>query len=124
MKGEFLQHCSTLLAPGSYRFLEQDCFTVTRDQLRAPVNFYLYDGEHSFEAQRKALTHFYAMLDDVFIFLVDDYSWEAAKSGTQEAIGELGLERALRAGADRGLVERALRQRAEEVSAAPGGRHA
>jgi hypothetical protein len=93
VKSEFLQHCATLLAPGSYRFLEQDCFTVTRDQLHTPINFYLYDGEHSFEAQRKALTHFYALLDDAFIFLVDDYSWDAAKGGTEEAIGELGLER-------------------------------
>jgi hypothetical protein len=93
VKDEFLANCSTLLAPGSYRFLEQDCFTVTRDQFRAPINFYLYDGEHSFDAQRKALTHFYAMLDDVFIFLVDDYGWDAAKAGTQDAIGELGLER-------------------------------
>jgi len=93
VKDEFLQQCSTLLAPGSYRFLEQDCFTVTREQIRTPINFYLYDGEHSFEAQRKALTHFYAMLDDAFIFIVDDYGWEAAKCGTEEAIGELGLER-------------------------------
>ena len=93
VKGEFLQHCSTLLAPGSYRFLEQDCFAVTREQIQTPINFYLYDGEHSFEAQRKALTHFYAMLDDAFVFLVDDFSWEAARSGTEEAIGELGLER-------------------------------
>jgi len=42
VKGEFLQHCSTLLAPGSWRFLEQDCFTVTREQIRTPINFYLY----------------------------------------------------------------------------------
>jgi hypothetical protein len=93
VKDEFLINCSMLLAPESYRFLEQDCFTVTRDQLPAPINFYLYDGEHSFDAQRKALTHFYAMLDDVFIFVVDDYGWDAAKAGTQDAIGELGLER-------------------------------
>lgn len=93
VKGEFLHHCSTLLAPGSYRFLEQDCFSVTRDQLPAPITFYLYDGEHSFDAQREALTHFYAMLDEAFIFVVDDYSWDAARSGTEEAIGELGLER-------------------------------
>jgi hypothetical protein len=92
VKGEFLRHCSTLLEPGSYRFIEQDCFTVTREQLRTPINFYLYDGEHSFEAQRQALTHFYAMLDDVFIFLVDDYGWDQAKAGTVEAIGELGLQ--------------------------------
>lgn len=93
VKEEFLRHCSTLLAPGSYQFIEQDCFTVTREQIGTPINFYLYDGEHSFDAQRKALTHFYACLDDAFIFLVDDYSWDAAKAGTEEAIGELGLER-------------------------------
>ena len=29
----------------------------------------------------------------MFIFLADDYSWDAAKAGTQDAIGELGLER-------------------------------
>jgi hypothetical protein len=93
VKGDFLRHCETLLTPGSYRFLEQDCFTVTREQIPTPINFYLYDGEHSFEAQRKALTHFYALLDDAFIFVVDDYSWDAARAGTEEAIGELGLER-------------------------------
>jgi hypothetical protein len=93
VKEEFLRNCSTLLEPHAYRFLEQDCFTVTREQLPASINFYLYDGEHSVDAQRKALTHFYGLLDDVFIFLVDDYSWEAARAGTQAAIGELGLER-------------------------------
>jgi len=93
VKEEFLRNCSTLLEPHAYRFLEQDCFTVTRDQLPAPINFYFYDGEHSVDAQRKALTHFYALLDDVFIFLVDDYGWDAAKTGTEDAIGELGLVR-------------------------------
>jgi hypothetical protein len=92
VKDEFLANCHALLRPGRYRFLEQDCFVTTREQLPAPINFYLYDGEHSFEAQRKALTHFYAMLDDTFIFVVDDYTWDAARAGTQDAIGELGLE--------------------------------
>ena len=94
---------------------------MARAQLHAPVNFYLYDGEHSHESQRKALTHFYPMLDDVFIFVVDDYTWETARSGTQEGIGELGLDDPLPAGAGRRMVERPVRQRAEEVSAAPGG---
>ena len=66
---------------------------MTREQLTAPINFYLYDGEHSFEAQRQALTHFYAMLDDVFIFLVDDYSWDAAKAGTARRSASSGWSR-------------------------------
>jgi hypothetical protein len=92
VKGQFLHHCSTLLTPGSYRFLEQDCFTIVPAQLPAPINFYLFDGEHTREAQRRALTHFLPMLDDVFLFVVDDYTWEEARTGTQDAIAELGLE--------------------------------
>ena len=92
VKDEFLHHCSTLLPPGSYSFIEQDCFTIKKAQIPTPVNFYLYDGEHSHESQRLALTHFYPMLDDAFMFLVDDYSWEAARTGTQQAIAELDLD--------------------------------
>jgi hypothetical protein len=91
VKDDFLRHTSALLTPGTYRFLEQDCFSVREEQLPAPVNFYLYDGEHSHASQRQALTHFYPMLDDVFLFVVDDYTWEAARTGTQEAIAELDL---------------------------------
>jgi len=92
VKTEFLHHCGTLLRPDAYQFIEQDCFTVTRKQLPAPVNFYFYDGEHSHESQRLALTHFYPMLDDEFLFLVDDYTWKSAKSGTEQAIAELDLD--------------------------------
>jgi hypothetical protein len=92
VKTEFLHHCATLLRPGSYQFIEQDCFTVARRQLPAPVNFYFYDGEHSHDPQRLALTHFYPMLADEFLFLIDDYSWTSAKSGTERAIAELDLD--------------------------------
>jgi hypothetical protein len=91
VKAEFVRHTTALLRPGSYRFFEQDCFSVTREQLRAPINFYTYDGEHSHESQARALTHFYPMLDDVFVFVVDDYGWAQVKSGTEEAIATLGL---------------------------------
>jgi hypothetical protein len=91
-RAEFLQHCTTLLRPGSYSVLEQDCFTVTPAQLPAPVNFYVYDGEHGVGSQRRALMHFAPMLDDAFIFVVDDYTWAAARIGTQQAIVELGLK--------------------------------
>jgi protein O-GlcNAc transferase len=92
VKDDFLRHCSALLTPGSYDFVEQDCFSVTPEQIRMPVNFYFYDGEHSHESQRQALTHYYPMLDDVFIFLVDDYTWASARTGTVQAIAELDLE--------------------------------
>lgn len=55
-------------------------------------DFYLYDGNHTDWAQKKALTHLYNWLSDEFIFCVDDYDWEAVQRGTQEGIKECGLE--------------------------------
>jgi protein O-GlcNAc transferase len=92
VKSEFLGHCATLLRPDSYRFIEQDCFTVARRQLPAPVNFYFYDGEHSHRSQRLALIHFYPMLDDEFLFVADEYTWKAVRTGTEQAIAELDLD--------------------------------
>lgn len=90
-KEEFTKHCKNLLDPG-YQFLEQDCFTITKEQIKKPINFYLYDGCHSLESQKRALTHFYPLLDDVFIFLVDDYNWDDSRNGTAQAIEELNIK--------------------------------
>jgi len=90
-KKDFTNYCANLLSPG-YKFFEQDCFTITKEQTKKPINFYLYDGCHSLEAQKKALTHFYPLLDDVFIFLVDDYNWDDSKNGTAQAIEELNIK--------------------------------
>jgi hypothetical protein len=49
-------------------------FHGTREQIHTRSTS-TYDGEQGSEAQRKALTTLYALLDDVFIFLIDDYSW-------------------------------------------------
>jgi hypothetical protein len=115
VKLDFMRHCAALLEPGSFRFIEADCFAVTPQEIRTPVNFYFYDGEHSHESQRRALTHFYPALDDVFIFLCDDYTWESARTGTTQAIDELGLEvlyqRELVEGWWNGLLVSVLRKR-------------
>lgn len=91
-KNEFLKYTSNLLRPDSYKILEKDCFTLTNDDLPNKINFYLYDGCHSYEAQMKALTYFYPLLDDTFIFLVDDWNWPDPKTGTRQAMHDLNLK--------------------------------
>ena len=114
-KQEFINHTRRLLRPGSYTFLEMDCFDMTAKDLPNPVNFYLYDGNHSRDAQKQALTHFYPMLDETFIFLVDDYSWDDVRLGTQDGIQELNLdvlfERSLYDGWWNGFYVSVLRKR-------------
>lgn len=60
--------------------------------LEREPDLYLYDGSHSEWAHRMALTHFYKMLPDEFIYCVDDYQWPAVKTGTQDGIKECGFE--------------------------------
>lgn len=90
---EFLASTARNLFPGSYQFLEMDCFGMTKENLPKPVNFYLYDGNHSYEAQKQALTHFYSLLADQFIFVVDDHDWPDVKRGTKDGIDEMNLKR-------------------------------
>lgn len=90
-KQEFIRHTNNLLVADSFKIYEQDCFTITKEQLPNPINCYLYDGCHSYESQMRSLTYFYPLLDDVFIFMVDDWDWDDPKRGTRQAIADLKL---------------------------------
>jgi hypothetical protein len=71
--------------------LEEDCFKVNVKNI-GKYNMFLYDGEHSYESHYKALTHYYDCLDDVFIFIVDDWNWKDPRKGTFNSIIDLDLE--------------------------------
>ena len=59
-----------------------DCWTIAKPLPFAPFDFFYYDGEHSRESQAKALPHFIDSMADEFLFMVDDYNWEAVNTGT------------------------------------------
>jgi hypothetical protein len=72
-------------------FICDDAFQVDVSEL-FKFNLYLYDGDHSKEAHRLALTHYIDTMDSTFIFVVDDWNWEQVRDGTRRAIDELGLK--------------------------------
>jgi len=59
---------------------------------KGPYNVYLYDGLHTPGAHERALTHYIDMMDDVFIFIIDDWNWEAVRVGTKMAFMKTGVE--------------------------------
>lgn len=69
--------------------LEQDCWKV---KLKQKFNIFTYDGEHSKENHFKALKYFYDNLDDVFVFIVDDWNWTNVREGTLKSIDENNLK--------------------------------
>lgn len=83
---EFKQHLSQ--EPRAVLY-EQDCFEITG--LPVKPQLYFYDGDHGYESQKKAVTHFAPMLPDVFILCVDDFDWEDVRKGTADGIAEANI---------------------------------
>lgn len=75
-----------------YDFIEGDCWKIDTESLKSKkFNVYLYDGEHFYSDQYKALSHFLPALDDQFIFMIDDWNWPQVRDGTMDAIRDLKL---------------------------------
>ena len=90
-KEEFLQNFNKFKGENDATFIENDCFNVDVSSL-SKFNIYMYDGNHTNESHYKALIHYYNNLDDIFIFIVDDWNWKDVREGTKKSIELLNLK--------------------------------
>lgn len=72
-------------------FIEKNCFEVDVSSL-PKFNIYMYDGDHSYFSHYNALIHFINCLDDIFIYIVDDWNWPDVRNGTFNSIKDLNLK--------------------------------
>ena len=72
--------------------IEEDCFKIDLIKIKDKINIYFYDGDHSYLAQKKALTYFYGVLAEKFIYIVDDMNEIESFIGTFDAIRKLELK--------------------------------
>jgi predicted O-methyltransferase YrrM len=89
-KEDFLKNVEKFQGSNRLEVIEKDSFETDLSG-HSKFNMYLYDGHHSAESHAKALTHFIDAMDDVFIYIVDDWLWGDTQLGTYRAIKELGL---------------------------------
>ncbi len=90
---DFINNATTFIEIGTkLKIIKSDAFEVDLNNIPRFVDLYLYDGGHSEDDQRKALTYYLPVFDDEFIFLVDDYDWPEVQKGTQDGIKECGLQ--------------------------------
>ena len=87
----FLENFEKFKGENDASFIENDCYKVDVSVL-PKFNIYMYDGEHSNEGHYNALLHYYKCLDDVFIFIVDDWNWIDVRDGTINSIKKLNLK--------------------------------
>jgi hypothetical protein len=90
-KSEFLINFEKYKGENEATFIEEDCYKVDVSAL-PKFNIYMYDGNHTTESHYNALLHYYNCLDDIFIFIVDDWNWEHVRIGTINAIQQLNLK--------------------------------
>jgi len=76
---------------GRFTMLEQDCWTVDLTQL-PPIDLFFYDGDHSFEAQYKAIEYFYPAMADEFTYVCDDWNMKKIPNATFSAAKAMNLE--------------------------------
>jgi hypothetical protein len=89
-KTEFLENFEKYKGNNDATFIESDCYEVDVSEL-PKFNIYMYDGNHTNENHYKALVHYYNCLDDIFIFIVDDWNWKDVRDGTITSIQKLNL---------------------------------
>ena len=90
-KDDFLVNFEKFKGENDANFIEDDCYKVDVSSL-SKFNIYMYDGNHSNKSHYKALLHYYDCLDDIFIFIVDDWNWIDVRDGTMNSIRELNLK--------------------------------
>jgi hypothetical protein len=74
-----------------FNFINLDCFKIDALDI-GKFNMFLYDGDHSYNAHNNSLKHFYNCLDDIFIYIIDDWNWNEPRTATIDSIKELKLE--------------------------------
>jgi hypothetical protein len=90
---DFLRNCKNNNVD-NYTFIRNDSFNLKEHEknLIKNINTYFYDGGHSEISHEKALTYYYDILENVFIFIVDDWVHQPAVAGTLKAIEKLNLK--------------------------------
>jgi hypothetical protein len=87
-RGHFFNNTKHL----QFTFIEQDCFTIKPNIFVKPIELYFFDGEHTYEAQYKALDHFLSAMKNEFVYIVDDWTNQPVKEGTFDAIQKNNID--------------------------------
>jgi hypothetical protein len=91
-KDEFFENFETATGKKP-NIIEENSFKLKLDTTDIKdVNVYFYDGDHSAQSQAMALEYYYSVMDDTFVFLVDDWHWNGPRLGTEAGIEKCNLK--------------------------------
>lgn len=85
-KKEFIKNFEKFKGENKAWFIEDDCWNVDKYLIITKFNIFMYDGNHSVESHRKALSYFKHYMEPAFIFIVDDWNSVRVRKGTLNSI--------------------------------------
>jgi hypothetical protein len=93
-ENDFRNNSFLHLPPAStlMNLIVSDAFEVDLSKIDRKFDMYLYDGDHSIQAQKNALLYYKPVLADEFIFCCDDFDWREVHDGTMQGIEEGGYK--------------------------------
>ena len=75
-----------------FKMLKGDTFHMEPSEVSGPIDLYLYDANHSYEAERRAVTYFLPAMADTVIMCKDDWQFGDVKRATMDGIIDSGCE--------------------------------
>jgi len=90
-RDQFLNNLKKFSNSENQRFIESDFRDIDYNNL-GKFNVYMYDGPHEHDDQSDGLRMVLPALDDMFIWVVDDWNWPDPKNGTIDALTNVDVE--------------------------------
>ncbi len=90
---QFYANMQKCISPNTeFKMLKGDTFHMEPMDVLGPIDLYLYDAHHSYEAERRAVTHFLPAMADTFIMCKDDWQYSDVKRATIDGLEDSGCE--------------------------------
>jgi len=93
-KDDFYKNINTHLTNKHIKIIDKDCWKVTSTDVNKPIDIFMYDGAHTYEDQRKAITYYYQFFSKFVIIMIDDWTcdWVGVKQGTLDGINQMNMK--------------------------------
>jgi hypothetical protein len=98
-KNIFINNVKNYCPNNNFNFIEKNCFDIDKCDINKyldGVDVYLYDGDHTYEAHKRSITHFFPFLSKYSIIIIDDWrtdnGWDKVQNGTYAGLNEVNLK--------------------------------
>ena len=89
-KEDFLKNLEKFKGNNEVSYIDTD-YLNNVPEINSKFNIYVYDGDYLKDCNYKALVKYYNYLDDIFIYIKNDWNEEYVREETEEAIRKLKL---------------------------------